>query len=138
MSGPGAKEIQVDYLVVGSGIAGLIFALEAAKTGTVAIETKKEKMEASTNYAQGGIAAVFDLEDSFERHDRQNIRTEIEEYYWDFYVTRDLLELRNLAQVAERVITCALLRKESRGLQDNLDYPYQDNTHWNRDTVVWM
>jgi len=61
-------EIQTDYLVVGSGIAGLSFALRAAKTGTVAIVTKKEKMEASTNYAQGGIASVFDLEDSYDLH----------------------------------------------------------------------
>jgi L-aspartate oxidase len=61
-------EIQTDYLVIGSGIAGLIFALEAARTGKVTIVTKKEKAEASTNYAQGGIASVFDLEDSFESH----------------------------------------------------------------------
>ncbi|MBW2017167.1 MAG: L-aspartate oxidase, partial [Deltaproteobacteria bacterium] len=65
------------------------------------------------------------------------IQNEIREYYWNFTVTRDLLELRNLAQVAELIITCASLRKESRGLQYNLDYPAQDDVHWKRDTVIW-
>lgn len=61
-------EIKTDFLILGSGIAGLSFAIEAAQLGTVAIVTKKESFESNTNYAQGGIAAVFDTLDRFEFH----------------------------------------------------------------------
>lgn len=61
--------LNFDFLVIGSGIAGLTFALKAAKLGSVGLVTKREIMEANTAYAQGGIAGVFDTEkDSFEKH----------------------------------------------------------------------
>ena len=56
----------------------------------------------------------------------QNLQEEIKEYYWRYRVTRDALELRNIATVAELIIECALLRKESRGLHYTLDYPKTD------------
>ena len=57
-----------DYLVIGSGVAGLSFALRAARHGTVCVMTKKESAESNTNYAQGGIAAVMHPGDDTEAH----------------------------------------------------------------------
>ena len=62
-----------DFLVLGSGIAGLSFALKVADRGRVAIITKKNRAESNTNYAQGGIAAVTSKEDSFELHVRDTL-----------------------------------------------------------------
>src|ERR1700733_13296780 len=64
-----------DYLVLGSGIAGLPFALKVAQHGKVAIVTKKDRAESNTNYAQGGIAAVTSKEDSFELHVRDTLES---------------------------------------------------------------
>src|SRR6185503_16515445 len=64
---------QFDYLVLGSGIAGLSFALKVASRGRVAIITKKDRAESNTNYAQGGIAAVTSREDSFKLHVRDTL-----------------------------------------------------------------
>ncbi|MGB4269640.1 MAG: FAD-binding protein, partial [Spirochaetota bacterium] len=55
-----------DFLVIGSGIAGLTFAIKASDLGTVHIVTKKKDFDSNTNYAQGGIASVFDPNDSIE------------------------------------------------------------------------
>lgn len=59
---------EVDFLVLGSGIAGLSFALKVAEKGKVCILTKDDASESSTKYAQGGIAAVMYQPDSYEKH----------------------------------------------------------------------
>lgn len=64
------------------------------------------------------------------------IQSEINEYYWDFKITPDLIELRNITTVAELIIQCATHRKESRGLHYNIAYPDKNDLNWNKDTVL--
>jgi L-aspartate oxidase len=66
--------ITTDYLVIGSGVAGLSFALEAAGSGDVLVVTKRSADESNTKYAQGGIAAVLGEGDSFDAHIADTLR----------------------------------------------------------------
>src|ERR1700682_1540701 len=64
---------EYDFVVIGSGIAGLSFALKAAKHGSVAVITKRKGADSNTAWAQGGIACVTSDEDSFELHVRDTL-----------------------------------------------------------------
>src|SRR5262249_17372246 len=64
-----------DFIVLGSGIAGLSFAIQAATHGRVAVITKKNSAESNTNYAQGGIASVVSSDDQLESHVRDTMET---------------------------------------------------------------
>lgn len=68
------SNLDTDVLVVGSGIAGLTFALRVAKHFDVVLVTKKARLDSNTNYAQGGIAAVISNDDSFDRHVEDTLR----------------------------------------------------------------
>lgn len=70
------------------------------------------------------------------RHRIETIQEEIHEYYWDFKITSDLIELRNIATVAELIVQSASLRKESRGLHYNIQYPEKDDKFWLKDSIL--
>lgn len=64
------------------------------------------------------------------------LKSEINAYYWNYLLTKDLIELRNLITVADLIVQCAQMRKESRGLHYTVDYPYLDDQNYRKDTVI--
>src|SRR5262245_26890857 len=81
------NELETDYLVIGSGLAGLYFALNASEHGHVTVVATKAPDAASTAWAQGGIAGVFAAEDSFEKHVQDTLTV------GDGLCRRDVVEL---------------------------------------------
>jgi len=67
------KEERARFLAIGSGLAGLTYALSVAEHGPVAVLTKAEVTEANTTYAQGGIAAAVGEADSWELHEKDTL-----------------------------------------------------------------
>lgn len=67
--------MDTDFLIIGSGIAGLSFALRAANIGSVVVVTKKQRVDTATNLAQGGIAAVLSKNDTSESHIKDTLRS---------------------------------------------------------------
>ncbi len=95
--------IQTDFLILGSGIAGLIYAIKVAEkhpAKKIHIITKENKSESNTKYAQGGVAAVLDLEDSFESHVSDTCKA------GGYINNKDIVELvvRNAPSVLEEMI----------------------------------
>jgi len=64
------------------------------------------------------------------------IASEVNQHYRDYILTPNLIELRNIAQVAELIVRCACIRKESRGLHYLVDFPKPDDAHWKKDTII--
>ena len=66
----------------------------------------------------------------------RNLKREVQEFYWNFRITSELLELRNLVETASLIVECAIRRHESRGLHYTLDYPEKDGSHPPADSVL--
>jgi len=64
------------------------------------------------------------------------LKREIDDYYRQYLINNDLIELRNLVTIAELIISSAMSRKESRGLHYTLDYPYKDDKAYLKDTIL--
>lgn len=103
--------MQTNFLVIGSGISGLNFALHAAKKGHVTLITKKKLIDSSTNFAQGGIAAVLDKTDNAEKHIKDTL--EAGDYHNDKRAVRFMVE--NSRNAIYRLIDLGVAFEKDKG-----------------------
>jgi len=147
-------------LASNSLLEGLVVAHRAAMAAVQARSTPKQKV-ALPEWQSGNVQDVDELVVIYHNWDEirrlmwdyvgivrtdkrlqrasarlRNLQREIREFYWNFKVSIDLLELRNLAAVAALIVDSALCRKESRGLHYTLDYPVADDRQFKRDTLL--
>ena len=121
-------EIKTDFLVIGSGIGGLSFALKACELGDVVIVTKKEDSESNTNYAQGGIASVLAKDDSFELHVEDTLRAG--DGLCDPEVVRRVVEVG--PGCIEELIQVGVQFTRKRGKEDEFDLGLEGGHSKNR------
>jgi L-aspartate oxidase len=109
-----------DSLVLGSGVAGLFYALRVAEHGRVAVVTKKEAVQSATNFAQGGIAAVVSGEDSFDAHAKDTMVAGAGLCHED--VVRFVVERGGAAIEALGKLGVEFDREEVKGAQGGAEY----------------
>jgi L-aspartate oxidase len=125
------EPVETDYLVIGSGIAGLNFALLAAEHGRVVVITKKQPDDTNTNWAQGGVAAALSPADSFEQHIQDTLTA------GDGLCDRDVVEMcvaEGPAQV-QRLLDVGV--RLARGPDGELDLG-REGAHTHHRVVHWQ
>ena len=126
-----AEPLETDYLVIGSGIAGLNFALLAAEHGRVVVITKKRPDDTNTNWAQGGVAAVLAPADSFDQHIQDTLVA------GDGLCDRDVVELCVNAGPAQVKRLLDLGVRLDRGPDGELDLG-REGAHTHHRVVHWQ
>ncbi len=123
--------MQTNFLVIGSGISGLNFALHAAEKGKVILVTKKKLIDANTNYAQGGIAAVLDKYDSYKNHVKDTLTAGA------FHNDKKAVEfmVKNSAPAIHRLISLGVKFEKERG-KDSLALTREGGHHHQRIAFV--
>ena len=107
-------DVRSDFLVIGSGIAGLRAALTLAEAGDVVVLTKADPEESNTGYAQGGIAAALGADDGSQ------------------IAEREFRRLRSIITSGLLITRAALRRQESRGGHFRSDFPDRDDIKWRK------